>query len=132
MDSTSKAIRWGPRNALPMSIVVADSDVASPASESVVQIPHSITPSRSDAAARFLAPFVVLNGERLEREAFLDAYEPGKADPHLEVVACTVQAPHWDVSMAGRTWCFDHEAERNIWLLHRVGPSPCACTDPSK
>ena len=96
------------------------------------QIHTSLSRDRRDAAARFLGPVVVLNGERLEREAFLDAYDPGKADPHLDVVACPVRPGHWDVGMAGRTWCFNHEAERNIWLLHRVGPSPCACTSVTK
>jgi hypothetical protein len=92
---------------------------------SFTQIHTSLVRGKKDAAARFLAPRIVLNGKEMSAADFLAAYSLDRQTDDIDTVPCPSVPTHWTVTMANQSYCFVQDGP--LWKLHVVGPVPCAC-----
>jgi hypothetical protein len=92
---------------------------------SFTQIHTSLVRGRKDAAARFLAPRMVLNGKELSDSEFLAAYSLDRQTDEIETFPCPSVPAHWIVVMMKQSYCFYQDGP--LWKLHVVGTVPCGC-----
>lgn len=92
---------------------------------SFTQIHTSLVRGKNDAAARFLAPRVTLNGKDLTASEFIAAYSLDRQTDEIDVVACPSVPAHWTVIMSRQSYCF--VLDGRVWKLHVVGTVPCTC-----
>lgn len=92
---------------------------------SFTQIHTNLVRGKKDAAARFLAPRVTLNGKDLSAAEFLDAYSLDRQTDEIETVPCPAVPAHMTVTMSKQVYCF--ELSGPLWRLHLVGTPPCPC-----
>jgi hypothetical protein len=92
---------------------------------SFTQIHTSLVRGKKDAAARFLAPRVTLNGKDVSSGEFLSTYSLDRQTDEIETVSCPSTPSHMTVTMSKQAYCFIQEGR--IWKLHQVGASPCPC-----
>ena len=91
---------------------------------SFTQIHTSLHRGKKEAAARFFAPRMTLNGKDLSAAEFLAAYAPSEpAD--IATSSCPATPPHVLVTMKTRVFCFYEDG--SIWRLHWVGTGACDC-----
>lgn len=92
---------------------------------SFTQIHTSLVRGKKDAAARFLAPRVSLDGKDLAPSEFIAAYSLDRQTDEIDVVPCPAAPTHWTVIMSGQSYCF--VLDGRLWKLHAVGTAPCTC-----
>jgi len=92
---------------------------------SFTQIHTSLVRGKKDAAARFLAPRVTMNGKELSPAEFLDAYSLDRQTDEIDTLPCPAVPAHWTVIMSKQVYCF--ELAGPVWKLHLVGTPPCTC-----
>ena len=92
---------------------------------SFTQIHTSLVRGKKDAAARFLAPTVTLNGKTLSAAEFLSAYSLDRQTDEIDTLPCPSTPSHMTVTMSKQVYCF--QKENRLWKLHLVGPAPCGC-----
>jgi hypothetical protein len=91
---------------------------------SFTQIHTSLHRGKKEAAARFFAPRMTLNGKDLSAAEFLVAYTPSEpAD--ISTGPCPATPSHFLVTMKTRVFCFYEDG--SIWRLHWVGTGTCDC-----